>query len=51
MKIDKISDEQLKITDEVIKYLNKTDLEEDKIMLETRLVEINTLLNVFTEVK
>lgn len=51
MKIDKISDKQLKITDEVIKFINKADLEEDKAMLEARLVEINILLDTFTEVK
>jgi len=51
MRIDKISDMQLKVTDEVIKYINKTDLEDDKAMLEARLVEIKVLLNTFAEVK
>lgn len=51
MKVEKISDARLKITDEVIKHIKKEDLEEDKLMLENKLKEINTLLNVFKEIK
>ena len=49
--VDVISDKQLRVTDEVVKFMNKEDLEEDKLMLETRLADINILLNVFKEVK
>lgn len=51
MKIEKISDTQLKITDEVVKFANRADLEEDRVMLKTRLAEINVLLNTFMEIK
>ena len=47
MEINKISDVQLEVTDAVKKYYNKTDLEEEKAMLESRLLEINNLLAEF----
>lgn len=47
MKVEKISDTRLKITDEVIRYVEKTDLENDKVTLGGRLSKINALLHVF----
>ena len=49
MLVEKISAKQLRVTDEVVKFMNKEDLEEDKLMLETRLAEVKVLLGVFTE--
>ena len=50
-KIEKISDKQLKITKDVINYIDKFDLENEKDMLESRLTRVNILLDNFIEGK
>ena len=47
MKINKLSETELEIIDEVKRYWKKEDLEEEKVSLEKRLLEINNLLKEF----
>lgn len=47
-QVKKVSDTQLEITDETIEYIKKERLEGKKRMLESRLLEVNNLLAVFT---
>jgi len=51
MIIDKISDTQLKITNAIIEYVDKKDLERKKLALEGRLLKIVELLAAFKEDK
>lgn len=51
MIVNKISETQLKITNEIIEYVDKKDLEEQKLALERRVLKITELLDAFKEDK